>query len=85
MGGAKRMRRGRQYTPAVSLYELTELTLDVSERRRLQQELCARTGRFTHFDPHVFVVVQEQSLKAWAAILQKLPQTPGGWARAIRT
>jgi hypothetical protein len=80
-----RIRRGQAYTTSVSLYELDRLPLTPDERRRLHRELCARTGRVTHFDPHDFVVAQEQSLKAWEALVRATLATPGVWTRPLGT
>jgi hypothetical protein len=76
-----RLRRGNPYSPSVSLYELDRLPLSVEDRRRLHRELAARTGKLTHFDPHDFVVVQEQSLADWGALVKASVETPGSWGR----
>jgi hypothetical protein len=76
-----RLRRGNPYSPSVSLYELDRLPLPPVDRRRLHRELCARTGKLTAFDPHDFVVVQEQSLMAWASLVKASAETPGSWGR----
>jgi hypothetical protein len=81
---SERVRRGEPYRPAVSLRELSELPLAVDERRCLHRELAARTGRLTHFDPHDFVVVQEQCLARWATLVGQYPDEPGSWSRPIR-
>ena len=78
-----RLRRGHAYTPSVSLYELDRLPLGPDERRRLHRELAARTGRLTPFDPHDFVIMQEQSLAAWGAIVAAAGATAGSWARPL--
>jgi hypothetical protein len=65
----------------VSLYELDRLPLAPEDRRRLHRELAARTGRWTHFDPHDFVVVQEQGLKAWEGLIKSQAEVPGAWSR----
>jgi hypothetical protein len=78
-----RLRRGNPYSPSVSLYELDQLPLGVEDRRRLHVELAARTGKVTRFDPHDFVRVQEQSLAAWAALIQAMGETPGSWSRPV--
>ena len=79
-----RVRRGEPYRPAVSLRELSELPLAADERRCLHRELAARTGRLTHFDPHDFVVVQEQCLARWATLVGQHGDEPGSWSRSIR-
>jgi hypothetical protein len=76
-----RHRRGQPYTPSVSLYELDRLPLPPDERRRLHRELAARTGKITAFDPHDFVVVQEQRLAVWGALVASAGGAPGAWTR----
>jgi hypothetical protein len=78
----QRLRRGNPYSPSVSLYELDRLPLSSGDRRLLHRELAARTGKLTHFDPHDFVVAQEQSLAAWGALVKSTSHTPGSWGRA---
>jgi hypothetical protein len=78
----QRLRRGNPYSPSVSLYELDRLPLPPEDRRRLQRELCARTGKHTPFDPHDFVLAQERSLQAWAALVKAQGEVPGSWGRA---
>ena len=80
----QRLRRGSPYSPSVSLFELDQLPLSIEDRRRLHQELAARTGKITHFDPHDFVAVQERSLAAWGALVRGTAETPGAWGRAVR-
>lgn len=80
----QRIRRGQPYSPSVSLYELDRLPLLPEERRRLQRELAARTGKWTFFDPHDFVVVQGDSLKAWEGLVAATEVLPGGWGRPVR-
>jgi hypothetical protein len=65
----------------VSLYELDRLPLPPDERRRLHRELAARTGKITAFDPHDFVVVQEQRLAVWGALVASAGGVPGAWTR----
>jgi hypothetical protein len=67
----------------VSLYELDRLPLAPEDRRRLHRELAVRTGRYTPFDPHDFVVVQERSLKAWEGLVKASVEVPGSWARSL--
>jgi hypothetical protein len=80
----QRIRRGQPYSPSVSLYELDRLPLLPEERRRLSRELAARTGKWTFFDPHDFVVIQEGSLKVWEGIVAAAMVTPGAWSRPLR-
>ena len=80
---AHRTRRGHPYSPSVSLYELDRLPLPPGERRCLHRELAARTGKLTPFDPHDFVVVQEQRLAAWSALVKASAETPGSWGRPM--
>lgn len=80
----QRIRRGQPYSPSVSLYELDRLPLLPDERRRLHRELAARTGKWTHFDPHDFVEVQHESLKAWEGIVAATEALPGAWGRPVR-
>lgn len=77
----QRLRRGNPHSPSVSLYELDRLPLSMADRRRLHRELCARTGKVTHFDPHDFVLVQEQCLAAWGSLVAATAETPGSWER----
>lgn len=79
----QRIRRGQAYSPSVSLYELDQLPLAPEERRRLQRELAARTGKLTHFDPHDFVVIQEQCLQAWGKLVGAAGAPPGAWSRPL--
>jgi hypothetical protein len=78
-----RLRRGNPCSPSVSLHELDRLPLGAEDRRRLHRELCARTGKVTHFDPSDFVVVQEKSLAAWGALVRATGETPGSWGRPM--
>jgi hypothetical protein len=77
----QRLRRGNPYSPSMSLYELDRLPLSVDERRCLHRELAARTGKLTHFDPHDFVLAQEQCLAAWGALVRGAAEVPGSWGR----
>jgi hypothetical protein len=79
----QRLRRGNPYSPSVSLYELDRLPLGAEDRRRLHRELCAWTGKVTHFDPSDFVTVQEKSLSAWGALVRATGGTPGSWGRPL--
>jgi hypothetical protein len=76
-----RTRRGRPYTPAVSLDELSRLSLSLEDRRRLHRELAARTGKITRFEPHDFVATQERSLAAWASLVASSLSAEGSWSR----
>ncbi len=77
----RRFRRGKAYTPEVSLWELDEARSTPSERRALGHELVIRTGELVRFDPHDFVVVQEAALAEWAPIAQRASAYPGRWIR----
>ncbi|WP_437950293.1 hypothetical protein WME98_05365 [Sorangium sp. So ce296] len=79
----RRLRRGRMYSPSVSLHELWRLSLPVEDRRRLCRELAAQTGRWARFDPHDFVTEQERCLGAWQAILQETREAPGAWGQQL--
>lgn len=74
-----RIRRGQPHCPSVTLYELDQLPLGVTDRRCLQLELVATTGKWTHFDPHDFVAVQEECLKAWELLVHGTSRVPGSW------
>ncbi len=79
-----RYRRGRPYTPEVVLDELDAGRVTPAERRHLQRELIVRTGHFVRFDPHDFVVVQEEAIAAWRPIAARASGTPGRWTRPRR-
>ncbi len=79
-----RHRRGQLYTPLVTLGELDSGTLTPRERRLVQCELIARTGGFVRFDPHDFVAVQEEAIRAWQPLAARASATPGQWTRAAR-
>jgi hypothetical protein len=79
-----RYRRGLPYTPLVSLQELDQGRCTPSERRQLHLELILRTGGFVRFDPHDFVVAQEEAIAAWRPLAQQTRATPGGWVRPTR-
>lgn len=83
-GATGRYRRGKPYTPLMSLQELDAWPCGVEERRLLQRELAARTGGFVRFDPHDLVVVQEQALRAWEPIARRASAAPGQWSRPYR-
>ena len=78
-----RYRRGHPYSPVVSLWELDGWIVPPAERRLLQREMVVRTGEWVPFDPHDWVVVQEESLKAWEPLARKAA-SPGSWARVRR-
>jgi HEAT repeat protein len=79
-----RYRRGFPYTPLVSLHELDAARCTPVERRWLGRELVIRTGSFVRFDPHDFVVVQEESLRAWQPVAARASSHPGRWVRPAR-
>ena len=80
----QRIRRGQGYSPLVSLYELDQVALGSEDRRRLHRELAARTGRVVRFDPHDFVVVQEEGMGAWGRVVKGVGEKAGAWGRARR-
>jgi hypothetical protein len=79
-----RYRRGKPFTPAISLDELDGGSCTPAERRLLQRELMIRTGGFVRFDPHDLVRVQETALEAWRPIASRASSAPGRWARPYR-
>ncbi|WP_437282032.1 hypothetical protein WME90_16165 [Sorangium sp. So ce375] len=79
-----RYRRGRPYTPEVVLDELDTGRVTPGERRQLQRELIIRTGQLVRFDPHDFVVVQEEAIQAWRPIAARASSAPGRWTRPRR-
>jgi HEAT repeat protein len=81
---SKRHRRGKLYTPLVSLAELAGGKASPGERRLLQRELVIRTGGFVRFDPHDFVRSQEAALEQWQAPAQRASSTPGTWQTPVR-
>ena len=80
----RRYRRGSLYTASISQWELDALPLSAAERRLLQRELVIRTGRFVRFDPHDFVVVQEDALAEWGKTARRSGGAAGTWARPLR-
>jgi len=78
----QRLRRGNPYSPSVSLYELDRLPLSFEDRRRLHHELAVRIGKFTHFNPHDFVLLQQRSLADWGELVRASAVPPGSWGRA---
>ncbi|HZO13839.1 MAG TPA: hypothetical protein VFB62_11295, partial [Polyangiaceae bacterium] len=79
----KRYRRGRPYSPLVSLWELDQAPCTPVERRWLGRELCIRTGTALRFDPHDFVRAQEEALKSWEQRAQRASSMPGTWNRPL--
>ncbi|MGK3994499.1 hypothetical protein [Sorangium sp. So ce1024] len=79
-----RYRRGLPYTPDVVLDELDTGRVTPGERRLLQRELIVRTGHFVRFDPHDFVVDQEEAIAAWRPIASRASGAPGRWTRPRR-
>ncbi|WP_437819251.1 hypothetical protein [Sorangium sp. So ce1078] len=79
-----RYRRGRPYTPEVALDELDAGRVTPAERRHLQRELIVRTGHFVRFDPHDFVVAQEEAIAAWRPLAVRASGAPGRWTRPRR-
>ena len=77
----KRLRRGRPYSPEVSLWELDAAPCTPVERRALHRELLIRTGAVVRFDPHDFVLTQEEALRAWQPHARRASSSPGGWLR----
>lgn len=84
MDGALRHRRGRPYSPLVSLLELDDYLLTPPERSLLQRELVVRSGRWVRLDPHDFVPVQEAALRAWNEAIGSASFAGGSWSRAAR-
>ncbi|NUP07565.1 MAG: hypothetical protein HOW73_16070 [Polyangiaceae bacterium] len=82
--GDRRLRRGKPYTPALSLEELDSYQITPPERRILYREIIIKTGRHIPFDPVDFVAVQEEALKKLAPIVQTASSVPGAWGRALR-
>jgi hypothetical protein len=79
-----RYRRGWPYTPLVSWRELDVFRCTPGERRTLHLELMARTGKWTRFDIHDFVPVQEECLKAWEPLALGSSGQPGTWNLPVR-
>jgi hypothetical protein len=79
-----RYRRGFPYTPLVSLQDLDTGACTPGERRSLQRELCMRTGQAVRLDPIDFVMVQEEALREWLPIAQRMSTKPGQWTRPYR-
>ncbi|HEY8086722.1 MAG TPA: hypothetical protein VIF09_02725 [Polyangiaceae bacterium] len=74
-----RYRRGSPYTPLVSWRELDLWTCTPGERKLLYWELVARSGDHVRFDPHDFVVVQEESVAEWQEPARRASGSPGSW------
>ena len=83
MKAGTRHRRGRRYSPAVTLDELDSQLCSVVERRALVWELVIRTGGYVRLDPHDFVRVQEAALTEWAPLARR-SVTSGSWDRPGR-
>lgn len=62
-----RYRWGVVWSPALSLWELTEAQASPADRWRAHLELTARTGGDVAFDPFDFVARQRAPLEAWKA------------------
>jgi len=82
--GASRFRRGKPYTPAMTLLELDGYRITPDERRLCFYELVIKTGQVVPFDPLDYVAKQSISLDAWAPIAQRASSQPGAWGRAQR-
>jgi hypothetical protein len=79
-----RYRRGHAYTPLVSLADLDSGPCTPGERRSLQRELVMRTGQHVRLDPIDFVVTQEEALREWLPVAQRVSTKPGHWTRPYR-
>jgi len=79
-----RYRRGFPYTPLVSLQELDSGKCTPGERRSLSRELCIRTGQHVRLDPIDLVATQEEALREWLPIAQRVSTKPGQWSRPFR-
>lgn len=80
----QRLRRGRPYTPAISLWELDHGLLTPRARGLLQVELAVRTGRWVRFDPLDWVAAQEAALAAWEPLARGASGQPGAWTTPKR-
>lgn len=82
----KRYRRGYPYSPLISLRELDGVwPATPVERRNLQLELVVRTGSTAvRVDPHDFVVVQEEAVRAWEEHATRASGSAGQWLRPTR-
>ena len=54
------------------------------ERRSLQRELCIRTSQHVRLDPIELVPAQEEALREWLPIAQRVSTKPGYWTRPFR-
>jgi uncharacterized protein (TIGR02270 family) len=80
-----RYRRGHPYTPLISLWEMSDgWVVSPYERRLLQRELIVRTGEHVRFDPHDWIVIQEEALKQWEGPARRASGAAGQWARSMR-
>jgi len=59
-------------------------TVTPYERRLLQRELIVRTGEHVRFDPHDWIVIQEEALKQWEGPARRASGAAGQWARSMR-
>ncbi len=82
--GPQRFRRGRPYTPSLTLEELDGYAVTPDERRALFAELVLKTGEVVHLDPHDFVVVQEAGLRRWAPVAERASSRAGSWSGSAR-
>jgi len=79
-----RLRRGKSFTPALTLLELAGTTHAPADRVTLFRELVLKTGEHHPFDPLGLVPVQTAQLDGWAAAAERASSQPGGWGRARR-
>lgn len=80
----QRLRRGKAFTPALSLLELADYAVTPFERTLLYRELVIKTGDVLPFDARGFVKVQQAQLDAWAEPARRGSSQPGSWGRARR-
>ncbi len=79
-----KLRRGKPYTAATTLIELSDAPLVPFERRVLHRELVIRTGEALAFDPAGFVATQQRELDAWATPARRASMQLGSWIRPRR-
>ncbi len=79
-----RYRRGQPFVPSTVFTELDRFPMLPAERRMLHRELIVRTGQHVRFDPHDFVPVQEEALRAWGPIAYRASSVGGSFNRARR-
>ncbi len=82
--GKQRLRRGKPYTPALSLLELDSYQITPLERQTLHREIVIKTGVALPFDTNDFIATQALRLEALAAPCQRASSHPGAWGRALR-